>query len=245
LASPFLLILGGVGVARASRFARSDLPVALCAALAWPAIVYFLQHSLHDRVQGNWPSFLFPAFAILMVAGATETWTNRFANRLVALSRVLAVPVAVVLLAVAYAQAFFAVAPIRDPVSRLAAFGFPQVAGQIENIVREQHTGAIVTNNYTTTAWLDFYLKTKIPIVQVNEGYRWLSAPVAPAPLAGTPLLFVSTEPKNGSRPDIVKGFTVVQRLASIDRRRRGILIEKYDVYAVSGWRGGVLGRIP
>jgi 4-amino-4-deoxy-L-arabinose transferase-like glycosyltransferase len=245
LASPFLLILGGVGVARASRFARSDLPVALCAALAWPAIVYFLQHSLHDRVQGNWPSFLFPAFAILMVAGATETWTNRFANRLVALSRVLAVPVAVVLLAVAYAQAFFAVAPIRDPVSRLAAFGFPQVAGQIENIVREQHTGAIVTNNYTTTAWLDFYLKTKIPIVQVNEGYRWLSAPVAPAPLAGTPLLFVSTEPKNGSRPDIVKGFTVVQRLASIDRRRRGILIEKYDVYAVSGWRGGILGRVP
>ena len=33
-----------------------------------PAAVYFLWHSLHDRVQGNWPSFLYPAIAIAAAA---------------------------------------------------------------------------------------------------------------------------------------------------------------------------------
>ena len=84
-----------------------------------------------------------------------------------------------------------------------------------------------------------------MPVVQANEGYRWLSAPEAPSGLADTVLLFVTMEPKNGGHPEIVEGFSSVRRLASIDRRRRGVLIEKYDVYAVSGWRGGVLGREP
>ena len=33
-----------------------------------PAMLYFLIHALHDRVQGNWPSFLYPAFAIAAAA---------------------------------------------------------------------------------------------------------------------------------------------------------------------------------
>ncbi len=245
LASPFLLILGGAGFVRASRFGRSAATTARPAALMWPAVVYFVVHSLHDRVQGNWPSFLFPALAILMVVGHDAVWTNRFASRFFAVSRALAVPVSAVSLAAIYAQAFFAVLPLRDPISRLTAYGFTPVANQIETIASQRHARAIVTTSYATTAWLDFYLKPAMPVVQVGEDYRWLSAPVAAPSLADGPLLFVTTQPKNGMPPELVKGFLRYDRLTVIERRRRGILIEKYIVYAVSGWRGGVLGREP
>ena len=36
-----------------------------------PALVYFAVHALHDRVQGNWPAPLYPAFCLIAGRGAT------------------------------------------------------------------------------------------------------------------------------------------------------------------------------
>ena len=56
LATPFILALAILGAwqmrARDDRF--------LLLALIAPALIYFLIHALHDRVQGNWPGFLYP-----------------------------------------------------------------------------------------------------------------------------------------------------------------------------------------
>jgi len=64
LASPFLFVLGVVGLVQARRGSDLFLP----AMLTWPGVLYFFVHALHDRVQGNWPAFLYPAFAILAVS---------------------------------------------------------------------------------------------------------------------------------------------------------------------------------
>ena len=55
LASPLIFVLMAAGpVARARRRDSDRLMLAL---LAWSALGYFLEHALHDRVQGNWPCF--------------------------------------------------------------------------------------------------------------------------------------------------------------------------------------------
>ncbi len=245
LASPFLLVLGGAGFVRASKLSVRSSAVALAAALIWPAAVYFVIHATHDRVQGNWPSFLFPAFAVLAAYATAEIWTGKYSGPTLVLSRRLAVPVAALVLAVVYIQAFFGIIPVRDPVARMTALGFGPVAGDVEKIARAQDARAIVTTSYATTAWLAFYLKPKIPVVQVNEGFRWLSAPEAGSNLSGKPLLFVTLQRKTRSFPEIAARFSEIRHLATIERRRRGALIERYDVYDVSGWRGDALGREP
>ena len=62
MATPFLLVLAVMGAWAARR--RDDDRFLLVALIA-PALVYFLIHALHDRVQGNWPAFLYPMLAIL------------------------------------------------------------------------------------------------------------------------------------------------------------------------------------
>ena len=57
LATPGIFLLGLAGLWQARRGSNRFL---LAALLLLPAILYFLIHTLHDRVQGNWPSFLFP-----------------------------------------------------------------------------------------------------------------------------------------------------------------------------------------
>ena len=68
LATPFIFALGvlGVGGITASKKMRASNE-ALFVALMIPAILYFVWHSLHARVQGNWPSFLYPMFVICAV----------------------------------------------------------------------------------------------------------------------------------------------------------------------------------
>jgi hypothetical protein len=101
-----------------------------------PAMLYFMWHSLHDRVQGNWPSFLYPALAI---AAAAYTGTGR-SNWALRLSRRLAVPVAAMMVVAIYVQGLFGVIPIvRDPVSRLLAVGIDRVAMDIETLRTEAH----------------------------------------------------------------------------------------------------------
>jgi 4-amino-4-deoxy-L-arabinose transferase-like glycosyltransferase len=244
LASPFILILGIAGFARASKIGAAARRIALASALMWPAVVYFLVHATHDRVQGNWPSFLFPAFALLAAYGAREEWTGRLWRPTIAVLRTLAMPVAALILVFVYAQAFFAIVPKRDPIGRLTAFGIAPVVQGVAEIAQREGTPAILTTSYATTSWLEFYLKPAIPVVQVNEGFRWLAAPEADPALAQKPLLFVTMQGQK-TMPQIAAHFSDIRHLAEIDRRRRGVLIEKYDIYRVSGWRGGVLGRQP
>jgi 4-amino-4-deoxy-L-arabinose transferase-like glycosyltransferase len=246
LASPFLFCLGATGFVRAARVWRAGPPVALTAALIWPAAIYFLIHATHDRVQGNWPSFIYPAFAILAVYGAREAWRGKIAAPVVAVLRWTAVPIAALILAVVYAQAFFGVVLPhgRDPIARLTAIGFQPVADGVAALAHAQGAHAILTTSYATTSWLAFYLRPRMNVVQINEAYRWLSAPAADPGLFRQPLLFVTQKPQK-SLPDIAAQFSHIRHLAHFDRTRNGTLIDSFDVYSVSGSRGAVAGREP
>lgn len=244
LATPFIFVLAALGMAFSSRDRNGA--TFLLAALVWPSAVYFLVHSLHDRIQGNWPCFLYPALAVAAAeAFARNDWSGWTAPVWRA-SRLLAVPVAAVLLLAVYAQALLGVVPLGrgDPLARLLAVGFDSVARKVEQLQANNRAAAILTTDYASTSWLSFYLPSYTKIVQANEEYRYPDAPRADIALLSQPLLYV-VETRLDRHDLLTPHFQSVTALAHFDRLRRGVPIAHYVVYRVSGLRGAPLGRLP
>lgn len=173
LATPLIFLLMVIGLWRATR--RGDDKLVL-AVLVWTGIAYFLQHSLHDRVQGNWPCFLFPALAILAADAFATTGRARWLS-------FAAAPLAAVLLLVTYAQAQFGVIPLKkDPLARILGRNFAPISDVVDALTRAHIVGAVVTTDYETTAWLRFH-RPAVKVVQMHEEQRYLWAQAGSAGL--------------------------------------------------------------
>lgn len=236
LASPFVLVLGlaGLGAMR-----RRDPFEALVAALLWPSIAYFLAHAMHDRVQGNWPCYLYPELAVAALFALKKTdWTG-WRKPVLAWSARLAIPVAVVLLVVGYGQALLGVVPMgrKDPLARLLAVGLPEVVEKIGAF--GDASAVIVTTDYASTAWFTFY--SSHPVVAVGEDYRYLNA--TPAPKMTT-ALYVA-EDRHDQHQRLTACFGKVEPLAMIDRNRKAITIAHYRIYRLSEPAKQACGRMP
>jgi 4-amino-4-deoxy-L-arabinose transferase-like glycosyltransferase len=234
LASPFIFILGAAGLVRARR----DSDLFLAAMLVWPALLYFLVHALHDRVQGNWPGFLYPAFAILAVSQFSDTGWRKWCTRLAA-------PVATALLLLTYAQALTGFVPLggKDPLARLLGVGFHPVADSLAGAAKVAHAGAILTTDYQTTAWLRFY-EPGLKVVQLGELNRYPTAPMPDAGLMGGPLLYF-VERKRDQSADVRKYYSSVLLATQLRIGRADSEIALYEIYLVDAPKGPVPGRLP
>ena len=234
LASPFLAILGVAGLVSIAR--KPDAHRALITALVAPAIAYFIWHSLRGRVQGNWPSFLYPAFAVAAVAAILSPALQQW--RALRWSARIATPVALFMTLLIYAQAVWGIVPaVREPISRMLAIGIERVASDIEVLRAQSNANAIVTTSYELRGWLSFYLPTRPPVIQVNERFRWLNEPTPDAGLFQGPLLYV-TQLRNDQSSVLAKRFREVTPLAHIGRYRNGATFDEYMVYRLDGLVG-------
>ena len=235
LASPLILLLAGIGLVRARRGEGLFLP----AALIWPSLLYFLFHALHDRVQGNWPCYLYPALAILAAAMAA-----RPASRTMRLTAAGAAPLAALMLALVYAQALFGILPLgrSDPLTRLLGGGIPAVAQQLQALQKSAGASAILTSDYETTAWPRFY--SPLPVIQANESFRYPDAPAPPPSLLNGPLLYLAEQRVDRSAK-IAAHFAALKPVGEIDRMRGAIVIARYKIYRADGLRGAVFGKMP
>ncbi len=144
MATPFILVLAVAG-AWAAR--RRDDPRFLLVASILPALAYFLIHTLHDRVQGNWPAFLYPMLAILAAdvfapGPGWRGWCSR-----------LAMPAAAAILLLAYLQAAIGLIPLkRDPMARLLGVGMRETAEKAGDLMREKGAHRVLASDYETTA---------------------------------------------------------------------------------------------
>ena len=237
LASPFIAILGVAGLVSIAR--ARDPERALIAALMVPALVFFFWQSLRNRVQGNWPSFLYPAFAVAAVAAylspALQSWRGlRWSARA-------ATPVALVMTGLIYAQAVFGIVPVvREPISRMLAVGIRRVTDDLEILRAQNNANAILTTSYEMRGWLSFYMPSRPPVIQVNERFRWLNEPAPAADLFQGPLLYV-TQVRNDQSEMLAKRFREVTPLAHIGRYRNGATYDEYMVYRVDGLTGDPL----
>ncbi|HWF65401.1 MAG TPA: glycosyltransferase family 39 protein [Rhizomicrobium sp.] len=229
LATPFILILmiwGGV------RAGRSQDPRFLLPCLLAPALVYFLIHALHDRVQGNWPAFLYPMLAILAAeafARDGKGWVSR-----------LAVPVAALILIAVYLQAATGLLPLKgDPLVRLLGAGMRDTARELALIKEKNGARAILASDYEMTAWLRFYAPT-LEVIAVDQPNRYLEAPQVRA--GQGPLLYVTDRETDRN---LLANFGTVTRLPDLVRARHARPIAHYSLWQLTEPRRAIDGKMP
>ncbi len=200
-----------------------------------PAAVYFLFHSMHDRVQGNWLAPLYPAAAILAadwVAEARRAGASGF-SALIAKGALWAAPIGLAFAALAYAEFLTGAVPLGalDPLARLE--GFRALAEDLDARARQDGAAFVLTQGYALTSLMSYYGDPGIAVVQPEQRMRWIFEPAPPETLFAGPGLAIG-EP--GRRFDLVLGmrFHEVAPAGLLERRGGGGAVEEYELYRVA-----------
>jgi 4-amino-4-deoxy-L-arabinose transferase-like glycosyltransferase len=200
-----------------------------------PAAAYFLIHSLHDRVQGNWLAPLYPAAAILAADWVVEV-RRAGASGLSSLSAKVALwaaPAGIVFAALAFAEILtgaVALGPV-NPLARLE--GFRALAHDLDARARADKAAYVLTQGYALTSLMSYYGDPAVAIVQPEQRMRWIFEAAPPETLFAAPGLALG-EP--GRRFDLILGmrFHKVVPAGLIERRGAGGAVEAYELYRVA-----------
>ena len=100
MATPPIFVLGVMGLVGLIRGEGGPYAArVLINAFVWPIVIYFVWHTFHGRVEGNWPEPMFVAFVIAAAVAVEKIkWHGAWAS-VEAWSRRLAVPVGLVVAA--------------------------------------------------------------------------------------------------------------------------------------------------
>ena len=237
----FVLSLGGLWLGLRRGEDENGQATLFLASLIGPLLAYFLLHSLHARVNGNWIAPAYPVFAVL---GAQAAFQQRqFPGRVqtaIAFSRRWAVPVGLAFVGIAYVQAAAAPIPLdpsKDPTALMA--GWADLAAQVDATADKIGAQFLLTSHYRLTSELSVYSHGARPIIQFNERPRWLSLGGTPPSLLGRGLYVVEAD-RDESR-EISTRFRVLEKVAAIERTRDGRRITTYALYLVAEPRNSPL----
>ncbi len=210
-----------------------------------PAAVYFLLHSAHDRVEGNWLAPLYPASAILAadwVAKARRTGASGLSGA-TAKAALWAAPVGLAFAALAFAEALTGAVPLgqADPAARLG--GFRELARDLDSKARADNAPFVLTQGYALTSLMTYYGDPAIAIVQPEQRMRWIFEPRPPETLFAAPGLALG---EAGRRFDLIlkMRFRKVEPAGLMERRRGGGTVEAYELYRVADPIGPVLDPV-
>jgi 4-amino-4-deoxy-L-arabinose transferase-like glycosyltransferase len=237
LATPSVFILGVMGLVAMLRGEGGSLGArVLLNAMVWPIVLYFVWHTFHGRVEGNWPEPIYAAFVIAAaVAAELIKWDGVWAA-IARWSRQLAVPVGLVIAACLYLQAVFGIVPLGavDPTARALGAGWNELGVQLDEVRQKLGAPIVLTRNYGLTSWLAFYLPSHPPVAQINERLWWVNAPEPDPALFTGPIMYVCIV-NCDEIPLIRERFRTVEPVATLTRTRRGVPIQEYGVYRLSG----------
>ena len=232
LINPLIFVVAAAaGVAiwrvRARAPSRDDEARRLLVATIAPALLYFLVHSLHDRVQGNWLAPLYPAVAILAAdATARGSWAARTAGRWAPTLGITAV--ALVYLHVLTGLPALGAA---DPLARIG--GWRELARDVFARAKADRAPYILARGYAATSLLIYYGEPAPPIWQAEDPERWTFAPPPDTlGLASAGLAF--GEIGRGFEAELATRFRHVREIARLPRRAGGASVAEYGLYRVS-----------
>ncbi len=200
-----------------------------------PAAVYFLLHSLHDRVQGNWLAPLYPAVAILVADWVAEIrWAGSagFASA-IAKAAQWGAPVGLVIAALTFAEAITSAVPL-GPTSPLARLeGYRELARNLDAKARAEHAPYVLTQGYALTSLMTYYGDPAVPVVQTEQRMRWIFESQPSQSLFAAPGLALG-EP--GGHFDLLMKmrFHEVEPAGLLQRREPGGALETYELYRVA-----------
>jgi 4-amino-4-deoxy-L-arabinose transferase-like glycosyltransferase len=236
MATPPIFVLGCMGLAAFLRGEGGSLTArVLINAMVWPIAIYFAWHSLHGRVEGNWPEPVFVPFVIAAAAAAERIkWQGVWAA-VESWSRRLALPLGLVIAACLYVQAVFGVIPLGgvDPTAQNLGAGWRELAVRLDGLRTQLGAPVVMTTNQRLTGWLSFYLPSHPPVVQINNRIRWVDAPAPDPALFAGPIMYVCVYECS----DIAllhQRFEKAQLVTNLTRTRRGVPIEEYSVYQLA-----------
>ena len=238
-----LIALVAIGVAVKRTVRGRDAGWALPLLTSLPFFAYLVFHSLHARVQANWPAPLFPALVLMaaFVAADIETRPGILAQGLKIL-RAIAVPLGVAVSLVIYVHA---VTPLtgafarKDPTFQLR--GWPPIAREIEGLADAQGAAWVATSSYGLTGHLAFALHeagAPLPVFQLDERLRYAMDPAPDPALLERPALYVTLARRDHSE-SLAQRFSKVELLATVTREVKGVPLETIRIYLVAGAKGG------
>lgn len=161
LFNPLILVFAVLGgIAAFAKGADSRLKMLILTAL--PLLVYMVWHSLHDRVQGNWPAPVYAGLILLAAVVAEGIQDGKFAR-----VRALAAPLGIALTLVGLAVILSGGNGLMQ--------GWGTLAQQAEALRRQAGAEAIATTDYNTQGQLSFHLEGQdiVPLHE-RERYHWL-----------------------------------------------------------------------
>lgn len=245
LLTPLIFILAAAGAwfAVVKRSDRASEPTLLLLSLIGPMLLYFLFHSLHARVQGNWLAPAYPVLAVIAAHAAFQV--GEMPGRLesaVLFSTRWAIPVGFAFAAIAYLQAAFGLLPLdpaKDPTALMV--GWSGFAKDVEEIARTEQAGYVLTSSYALTSLLTIYSPPRVSVVQFNERQRWISFRQPDAATFIRPGLYVADASKN-LIADLKHRFSDVSLVGTVARRRGSKVIKQYVVYRLGQPLTAVLG---
>jgi 4-amino-4-deoxy-L-arabinose transferase-like glycosyltransferase len=219
--------------------AREPVAILLSTAVIVP-FLYFLWKSLTLRVGDTWPMFMWPAgfaaAAINIAMLPCEGWpawmvnsTIKWANAAIVIG--IATVVLVFLYYVAAPWNFIGRA---DPIGGEA--GYEAVVARVE--AELQKTGAtwIATTDYRTYAMLRWFLKDRLPVIEVTERGRFQGfKDPGMDRIKGHTGLYVAREPDQLLPLWDLTGAKR-ESLERVDRTWRGIVMDTYALEKLTGW---------
>jgi Dolichyl-phosphate-mannose-protein mannosyltransferase len=239
IATAPIFVLGAMGLAALLRSEAGPQPArVLLSAMVWPLLIYFAWHSLHERIEGNWPEPIYVAFVIAAAVAAERIeWKGAWAA-IAEWSQRLAVPVGIGMAGLVYLQGVFGIVPLGhvDPSARIFAVGFKDTARKLDDIRSGLGAPIVLTTDYGLAGWLKFYLPSHPPVEQINQRMRFVDAPQPdPALFQGT-VMYVCEVPCYAVEL-VSQRFETVEAVATLPRTRRGVTIDDYMAYRLSGPR--------
>lgn len=244
-ATPAIFILGVLGLYALSR--RDDVSQGarvLIGTSVLTLVGYFIWHSFHERVEGNWLAPVYPAFAIAAAYAAYATGWTAGLQRLIDHSNRTALPVGIVLFLLLILQLHSGIFTgfKRDPAVRTVGIGWPAMARDVEAAREVLGASCVLAGNYGTASMLMFYLPKGSCVAQYGDRFRWENVPEPNAEQLSGKLLLVGM--RNGD--EILRDrYAHTERLQDLTRTRNGVAMETFEFDLLDGSKGDALDRNP
>jgi len=236
-ATPPIFVLGCMGLGATLRGeGGSRAARVLINAMVWPLLIYFVWHTFHGRVEGNWPEPVFVGFVVAAAVAAEKIKWAGVAATVASRSQRLAAPVALAMAGFLYAQAAFGLVPFGpiDPTARALGAGWKELGIAIDGVRARLGAPLVLTTDYSVTGWLKFYLPSHPPVAQINGRMRYVDAPAPdPALFTGT-IMYVC--PYDCVEVERVRPrFAEIELVTILTRTRHGVPIDRWLIYRLSG----------
>ena len=232
LINPLTFLVASVAIAATLRAAaRAPSPEEearrLLIATIAPAALYFLIHSLHARVEGNWLAPLYPALAILAAEAGVRgpAWARRAACW--------APPLGLAAIALVYFHVATGLPRIgpADPIARIG--GWRRLTDEVFSRARDENAAFVLAHGYAATSLLTYYGANALPVIQAEERARWLfEPPPEEALFAGPGLAFGEATRDFGAQ--LGKKFRHVDEIARLPRLFDNAKVQEFTLYRVS-----------